>query len=167
MKRILVIGSGGAGKSTFAARLATVMGLPLIHLDAEYWQPGWVEPPKREWADKVEQLIAAECWVMDGNYGGTMEQRLAACDTVIFLDLPRWLCLWRVVKRYFRYRGQARPDMTPGCAEQLTLDFLWWIWNYPNQQRPQILARLALLEPGKRSVVLQSSAEIDTFFSAL
>jgi len=105
MRRVLVIGSGGAGKSTFARRLAQCAGLPLIHLDAIYWKPGWLETPKEEWTQVVESLLAGERWVMDGNYGGTLEQRLASCDTVVFLDLPRSLCLWRAAVRWVRFRG--------------------------------------------------------------
>ncbi|MBI1760547.1 MAG: DNA topology modulation protein [Acidobacteria bacterium] len=167
MKRVLVIGSGGAGKSTFAARLARATGLPLLHLDALYWQPGWVEPPKQEWAATVARLLAGERWVMDGNYGGTLEQRLAACDTVVFLDLPRSLCLWRVLKRYVQYRGRTRPDMTPGCPEQLSFEFLSWIWHYPAQRKPKLLARLAQLAPHQQALILQSTAEIERFFQTL
>ena len=72
MKRVLVIGSGGAGKSTFATRLGARLGLPVIHLDRVYWQPGWVETPKDEWLRKVEEMCAADAWVMDGNYSGTL-----------------------------------------------------------------------------------------------
>src|SRR5215218_8542893 len=114
MRRVLVLGSGGAGKSTFAARLAERTGLPLIHLDAEYWRPGWTGSPKREWLEKVERLTGGDEWIMDGNYGGTLQKRLAAADTVIFLDLPRIVCLARVVRRRLRFHGRTRPDMTPG-----------------------------------------------------
>src|SRR5688572_22342824 len=109
MERVLVIGSGGAGKSTFAKRLAERLGLPLVHLDAIYWRDGWIETPKEEWRGIVARLIGEPRWVMDGNYGGTMDMRLAAADTVIFLDMPRVVCLWRVVKRYFQFRGHAHP----------------------------------------------------------
>src|SRR4051812_43420428 len=106
MQRVLVIGPGGAGKSTFAVELAQRTGLPLIHLDALYWRPGWVEPAKGEWASTVEGLVATERWLLDGNYGGTMTARLRRCDTVIFLDRSRWLCLWRVIRRRAQYRGR-------------------------------------------------------------
>ena len=89
MRRVLVIGSGGAGKSTFAARLAARTGLPLIHLDACFWRSGWDPTPPDEWARRVADLMSRQEWVMDGNYGGTLDARLAACDTVIFLDVPR------------------------------------------------------------------------------
>mgnify|MGYP002149391403 FL=1 len=83
MKKILVIGSGGAGKSTFATRLGELLRINVVHLDRLHWKPGWVEPSKAEWAETVNELISREAWVMDGNYSGTLEQRLAACDTVV------------------------------------------------------------------------------------
>src|SRR4051812_11836598 len=98
MRRVVVIGSGGAGKSTLARRIGERLGLPVIHLDAEHWQSGWIEPSKEEWARRVSELVKADAWVIDGNYGGTMDSRLAACDTAIFLDLPRSLCVVRVVR---------------------------------------------------------------------
>ena len=89
MRRVLVIGSGGAGKSRFAVALGRRLGLPVIHLDAHFWHAGWVETPAAEWRERRwRSWSAGEAWVMDGNYGGTMAQRLATCDTVIFLDLP-------------------------------------------------------------------------------
>lgn len=163
MKRVLVIGSGGSGKSTFAIRLAAITGLPLIHLDAHFWQPGWVEMPRDEWAVKVEQLITQERWLMDGNFGGTMERRIAACDTVIFLDISRWVCLWRVILRRMRHHGHARPDMTPGCNEKLDWSFLWWIFRYPEQRRRWILRRLAALRPDQRVVVLDNTKAVEGF----
>ena len=93
MQRVIVIGSGGAGKSVFAARLAEGTGLPLIHLDALYWKPGWVAPAPDEWDETMRRLVAGERWIIDGNYSRTLEMRMAACDTAIFLDVPR--AVWR------------------------------------------------------------------------
>ena len=168
MKRVLVIGSGGAGKSAFARQLGEITGLPVIHLDAEYWRPGWVEPPKDEWAARVAELAGEERWIMDGNYGGTMPERIAAADTVVFLDLPRTTCLWSVVKRRFRYRGQARPDMTEGCDERLTLTFLKWVWDYPKTRRPGILASLRRARAdGRRVIRLRSRKAMAGFLAGL
>lgn len=165
MKRVLVIGSGGAGKSTLARRLGSRLGLPVIHLDVYFWRPGWVETPREEWARKVEELCAGDSWVMDGNYSGTLEMRLAACDTVIFLDLLPVLCIWRVLKRAAMYRNSTRPDMTAGCRENLQLKFLHWVWTYRKSRRPKILAALDRVAGEKRVIVLTSDAEVERFLA--
>jgi len=167
MRRVLVIGSGGAGKSTLAARIAARAGLPLVHLDALYWHRGWVETPKAEWARVVGELAARDAWVMDGNYGGTLPDRLQACDTVIFLDLPRVVCAWRVTRRWLRYRGRTRPDMAEGCDERMTWEFLRWIWTFPRRRRPEVLRQLAALDAGQRVVILRSAADVARFVAAL
>jgi len=136
MKRIAIIGPGRAGKSTLARQLGDRLGLPVIHLDAHYWHEGWTETPKDVWEQAVRELTRREAWILDGNYGGTMDIRLAAADTIIFLDLPPLLCLWRVGTRQIRYRGRTRPDMGPGCPERLTSFFLKYIWNYRRDRRP-------------------------------
>lgn len=166
MQRVLVIGAGGAGKSTFAARLGQRTGLPVIHLDREYWQPGWIEPSREAWKATVAQLIAGERWILDGNFGGSMDVRLQACDTVVVLDMRRLTCMRRVLMRRLRHRGSARPDMTPGCNEKLSLDFLWWIWTYPARRRPAVLQRLQALRSDQAAVVLRSDAEVERFLAS-
>src|SRR6185503_1778037 len=106
VQRVAVIGSGGAGKSVFSRELAERSGLPVIHLDREFWRPNWEPTPENEWADRVRSLAEAERWVMDGNYSHTMEIRFARADTVVFLDLPRLLCIWSVVWRWARFRNE-------------------------------------------------------------
>jgi adenylate kinase family enzyme len=163
MKKILVIGSGGAGKSTFAQRLGAVLGLEVIHLDSLYWSAGWVEMPKDEWKIKVEELLKKDSWLMDGNYGGTLDLRLAACDTVVFLDIPRSICLWRILKRRALYRRGSRPDMAEGCPERFTWQFIKWIWDYPRKRKPALLEKLKSHSQSKTIIVLKSQTEIEIF----
>jgi adenylate kinase family enzyme len=167
MQRILVIGSGGSGKTTVAKQIAHRLDLPLVHLDALYWQPGWHATEKSAWEATVRELVAAPRWVMDGNYGGTLDLRLARCDTVVFLDLPRVVCLSRVVKRWLMFRGQTRPDMTKYCPERLDWEFVRWIWTYPARRRAGILRRLATIRDDQRAIVLSSDAETRRFVAEL
>ena len=167
MRRVLVIGSGGSGKTTLARRLGKSAGLPVVHLDARYWRPGWVAPSPAEWEATVRQLLAAEAWIMDGNYGGTLDLRLGACDTVVFLDLPRTVCLWRVLKRQVRWRGRSRPELPAGCPERFSWEFLRWIWTYPSQRRAGILERLARLQPGTTVIHLRSDFEVEQFLARI
>jgi len=166
VRRILIIGPGGAGKSTLARALGRRLGLEVFHLDKFYWRPGWVEPPKDEWLKILEGLTARDAWSMDGNYSGTLDLRLARCDAVVFLDLPRTVCLRGIAKRRLAYRAKARPDMAEGCRERLTLEFVRWVWGYARRSRPKVLARLASAAPEKRIIHLRSRREVEQFLAA-
>ena len=163
MKRILVIGSGGSGKSTFATKLGQLLNLEVNHLDKFYWRPGWVEPSREEWLQTVTELINRDSWIIDGNYGGTLEVRIQRCDTIIFLDLPRVLCVWRILKRNLRYRRGGRPDMAEGCVEKVDPKFVAWVWNYSRRSRPRVLQLIREHADGKRIVWLRSKADVRKF----
>ena len=151
-----------------ARRLGDATGLPVIHMDREYWQPGWVQPEPSEWASRVDELAAGDSWIMDGNYGGTMAQRLARADTIVFLDVPRSVCVWGALKRRVAFHGRPRPDMTEGCEERLTFEFLKWIWDYPATRRPGILAMLREQRAaGKVVRRLRSRRSIERFVTAV
>jgi adenylate kinase family enzyme len=161
MKKVLIIGSGGSGKTTLAERLGEKTGIKVIHLDTLYWQPNWVRTDNDEWNKTIAELIAGDEWIMDGNYSRTMELRIAAADTVIFLDLPRTVCLWRVVKRAVRYYGKNRPDMAEGCNEKLDFEFVSWIWNYPKRTRPKAEALLEKFKDRLKVIRLISVREVE------
>src|SRR5436190_22242262 len=161
MRRVLVIGCSGAGKSTLAARLAGALGLPLIHLDREYWRAGWRPTPDDEFAVKIARLIERPRWVIDGNYGRTLDLRLQRADTVVHLDFPRWRCLAGVLKRTFRacnFEHRARPDMADGCPERWDWEFIEWIWDFGRTIRPATLATLAR-HAGRVNVVTLTNRE--------
>ncbi len=162
MNKVIVIGSGGAGKSTFSRRLGDALGIEVIHLDQLYWQPNWVEPAKEDWAATVQKLLTGEAWIIDGNYSGTRTMRLNACDTVILLDLPRTKCIFRVLKRIWKYRGRNRPEMAAECPEKFDLEFLLWVWNFPKKKKPGILAEFEHF-PNKDIVILHSDHEVEEF----
>jgi adenylate kinase family enzyme len=165
MKKILVIGSSGAGKSTFARRLGAATGIEVIHLDQIHWKPNWTEPAKEEWRATVENALRGDSWIMDGNFGGTMEMRVAASDTVIFLDLPPLVCIYRILKRVIFYYGKNRPDMAEGCNEKFDWKFIKWVWNYPAQTKPKVEALLKQFQNEKTIIRLTSSSEVENFFA--
>jgi adenylate kinase family enzyme len=163
MKKILIIGSSGAGKSTLSRRLHKVIGIEIIHLDKVFWQPNWVETPKDEWKRKVENLLKKDSWIIDGNYSNTIEMRVAACDTVIFLDLPPIVCIYRILKRVAFYKKGSRPDMAEDCDEKFDWEFIKWVWNYPNRSKPKVEALLKQFKDTKKIIRLQSKTEIENF----
>jgi adenylate kinase family enzyme len=144
MNRVLIIGISGAGKSTFGALLAARTGLPLIHLDREFWQPGWRIMPRDRWRAKVAELVSGDRWIVEGNYSATLDIRLPRADTVLWFDYPRRVALARIAKRIATTYGRVRSDMGAGCPEKLDLEFLRWVWNFPRQSRPLIADALAL-----------------------
>ncbi len=164
-----MIGSAGAGKTTFSRELGARTGLPVVHLDRLYWRPGWTPTPAAEWEPAVREVVARDRWVIDGNYGGTLALRLERADTAILLDVPRRTCLRRVLVRGVRGLGRTRPDVGPGCPERLVpdLEFLRWVWSYPRDVRPRMLARLAGFErAGGRVAVLRGPAEAQAFLDS-
>ena len=138
-----------------------------MHLDSLYWKSGWVETPDEEWQSVIRNLLVQDAWVMDGNFGGTLDMRLAAADTIIFLDLPTLVCIWRVIKRRVKFHKKSRPDMGGGCLEQLDLQFVHWIWTFRRTHRPEILKKLKLVESEKRVFILESSSAVKSFESGL
>jgi adenylate kinase family enzyme len=165
MERLLIIGSPGAGKSTLAAEVARLSGLPLIHLDRLHWKPGWVESGKEEFDSKVSEAIAGPRWVIDGNYGRTLPLRLTRADTVVDLDLPRWQCVLGVLRRAIAYRGRSRSDMAPGCPEQMNWEFVLYTLRFPGGGRRRI--EHALRGFAGRRIRLCSRREVRRFLDDL
>ena len=166
MRRILVLGSSGSGKTTFASRLSNRLGVEAIHLDYYYWRSNWVEPSQAEWEQILIDLLGQESWVMDGNYTSSLPLRLRYADAVIFLDFGRLRCFWRVFRRFWRYRGGNRPELPPGCDEKIDLDFVKWIWGYPRRIKPRVMA--ALQESGLQTLIfLKGPGEVKAFLENL
>ncbi len=134
-ERVLVIGSPGSGKSTFARRLALVSGLPLTHLDMLFWNSDRTTVPKEEFRRRLEELLQEDRWLIDGNFSGTMERRIESCRTVFFLDFPVEVCLEGVRSRF----GKPRPDI-PWIEQEEDPEFMEYIRGFPEKRRPKILA---------------------------
>ena len=142
MDRVLVIGPCGAGKSTLSVELGQKLDLPVFHMDQLNWRPGWVESSKDELRARLSIITAGERWLIYGNYGGTLDARMARADTVVYLDYPIRLCAWRLLRRIFKYRGRTRPDMTDECPERFDLDFFLYLVAWNTGPRPRTEARL-------------------------
>ena len=165
MKKIAVVGSPGSGKSTLARALHDITHIELIHLDTLFWKPGWVETPRDLWIKTQEDLIQGEEWIIEGSYQSTIDIRLNAADTIIFLDMPRCLCVWRVIKRHFMYSGKSRSDMAKGCPEMIRAQFIWDIWNFPHKERKELIRKLNNVYNDKQIIWLSSPKQIANFLS--
>ena len=166
MERIIIIGCGGAGKSTLAQKLGEKLDIPVVHLDKLFWKPGWVEMPKDEFDELLRQEMAKERWIMDGNFNRTLPERIARCDTVIYLDFNRFTCLMGVVKRVLTTYGTVRPDMGEGCPERVDFEFLKWVWSF-NKNKREGNYRLLNEATHAETIVLKNRRAVKKFLSQL
>ncbi|MBE6606724.1 MAG: adenylate kinase [Ruminococcaceae bacterium] len=135
MKRIIVIGCPGSGKSTFSRALHNITGIALYHLDMMYWNADKTTVERSLFHNRLSDALEKDEWIIDGNYGSTMELRLAACDTVFFLDYPLDVCLDGIKERC----GKPRSDM-PWIETEEDVEFIEFIKNFNEKQRPHVLA---------------------------
>lgn len=157
MKKVIVIGCPGSGKSRLSKALSEKTGLPLYHLDMMYWKADKTKVEKSLFLERLSEAIENEEWLIDGNYSSTMEMRLEACDTVIFLDFPKELCIKGIMERF----GKPRSDM-PWIETEEDAEFMEYIKGFNEQSRPAIIK---LLEKycEKNIFVLKNREEADAF----
>lgn len=159
----MIIGCGGTGKSTLSKRLHQITNIPLYHLDQYFWLPNWTEIDRTQWQEINKDIIQKESWIMDGNYGSTMDMRLKAADTVIFLNRPWYVSLSRVMLRTLKSYGRTRPDMTENCPERLEWKFFHYIMMYNKTRRPNILRKLDALPKNTAVYILKTDSAIEAF----
>lgn len=160
--KIAILGLSGSGKSTLAKQLGSFYHTPVLHLDAVHFLPGWVERVPGE----EEQLVTSfldthSSWVMDGNYTKTCyARRLEEADQIIVLAFNRFLCLWRVIRRWWANRGAVRDSSAPGCMEKIDAEFVWWVLY-----QGRTPARIARQYPEK-FILIQNPRQLARFLSS-
>ena len=159
MKKVIVIGCPGSGKSTVSRALHNKTGIPLYHLDMMYWNADKTTVEKSVFLERLSVVLEKDEWIIDGNYGSTMELRMAACDTVIFLDYPLDVCLDGIRER----RGKPRSDM-PWIETEEDSEFIEFIKNYNEQQKPKVLELLKKYSD-KNIIILESREQADAFLN--
>ena len=138
----------------------------MVHLDKLFWKPGWVEETPEEFDRKLAVELENPRWIMDGNFNRTMPQRVAKCDTIIYLDFSRVACLLGVLKRVITTYGTVRPDMGEGCPERVDLEFLKWVWNYNRDKRERNYQLLNEAE-NVETIVLKNRRMVRCFMQSL
>ena len=159
MKKVIVIGCPGSGKSTVSRALHNKTGIPLYHLDMMYWNADKTTVEKSVFLERLFAVLEKDEWIIDGNYGATMELRMAASDTVIFLDYPLNVCLNGIKERF----GKPRSDM-PWIETEEDSEFIEFIKNYNEQQKPKVLELLKKYGD-KNIIILKSREQVDAFLN--
>jgi adenylate kinase family enzyme len=163
----MIIGQPGSGKSRLARELGALTGLPVVHMDRIHWQCGWRERTTSEKAALCLAVHAREQWVFEGIHTATSSDRLARCDTVIWLDYPFALRFRRIIWRLLIHYGRARPDMPAGCPERFDRAFLIWVWNTRHSARETLRSFFAAIPEGKVRHYLDSDAAVARFLDEL
>lgn len=166
MRRVAVLGRAGAGKTTVARRMGEALGVPVIHLDALFWNADWTSVGAESFAEQQGAAIAQDAWVLDGNYSTVpgFAERLSRADVIVIVDAPLAVCLWRVVRRWLRFRGTTRPDL--GASERLDLAFLRWIVSW-SRRHPDFAGEVRSMVPGKPVRVVRRDHDIEDLLAAV
>ncbi|RDI45435.1 topology modulation protein [Falsibacillus pallidus] len=171
MKKIMVVGiSAGVGKSTFAKKIGDLLDIPVHHLDRHFWKPGWAQATFEEFRGAQEEILEHDRWIIEGNYTATYDMRAEQADTIIYLELPRYVCIYRVFKRFFKNIGRTRPDLGPDCKEKIDWPFLKFIWTTYYPRKAQMQKRFTAFQSlgkDKTIVELKNKKEIADYLQSL
>jgi adenylate kinase family enzyme len=168
-ERIMVIGCSGGGKSTLSRKISQRLDLPYFSMDKEFfWLPGWIKRSKDEERRLIAEVVAGGRWLMDGTGPSTFDLRVPRTQLVVWVRMPRWLCLWGICKRAFFHFGKTRPDMAPGCLERVPdREFLTYIWTFEERFAPLVVAGLDKHGPEVPVFQLKSRRDVNRLLDLL
>ena len=167
MKRVMIIGQPGSGKSWLAREMGRITGLPVHHMDHIHWRSGWVERDPEEKTAMARAVHAQEQWIFEGGHSRTWDDRVARADTCIWLDFPLWFRSWQVFRRTLQHYGRTRPDLPEGCPEQFSWEFYKWIWDTRNTGRNKPTAIFKAAPPHLTLVRLTSRRAVSDYTGRL
>jgi adenylate kinase family enzyme len=169
MRKIAVVGPVGGGKSHLASELGKLLGIPVLHLDALFWGPGWVATPPDEWKARQRRELAADSWIAEAQFDDVLVDWFREADTVVFVDASPLRCLWRVARRRLnREAGVGTPaGSEPGASHKALAKFIRNQWHYRTSVRRQLLAELEREQEGRRVVVVRRRSDTAAFLSGV
>ena len=169
MNRIMIFGFSGGGKSTLARKMGEILGIEPTHFDAIHWLPNWVESTREYKREVIKPILERDRWIIEGNYRHIYwQERLELADTVIFIDVNRFTCMYQAWKRSRIYKGKTRPDMGEGCTEKFDLEFAKWVFFKGRKKRRDYLETMKMLkDTGKDTYILKGKKDINKFLKGL
>lgn len=169
MKRVMIVGGPGSGKSMLARLLGKQSGLPVYHMDKIHYRAGWLERTREEKDLLTYEVHMKDSWIFEGGHSNTYEERVSRADTFVWLDIPVALRIFRVLKRSLRYYGQSRPDLAEGCPERFnlqTIEFLHFIWRTRRSARARLMKIYENPPQHLRVVRIRTKSEFAAFLQA-
>lgn len=164
----MIIGCPGAGKSTFAVTLAKQTNLPLIHLDYYFFDLSYgYNADKTAWKERVAKLAQGNRWIIEGNYKSTLSERLSRADTIIYFDYPRYVILWRMLKRRIQYHGSSRPGMPASYVEKIDPNIVKLAWSFKRTNKPVIDKVLEKYKGSKKIIILKKASDAAHFLESI
>ncbi|SEN26702.1 AAA family ATPase [Bradyrhizobium sp. OK095] len=168
MRRIIVVGSQGSGKTSLSRNLGRKLRLPVVHLDVLYWQPGWKPSDTASFRTRVAEATSGDAWVVDGSFSGlAFDLTLARAELLVVIDRPRWLCQWRILWRSAFDRDTTRPDLPEGGPEQFDWRLMREAWRYEVARAPVIEAERVQYGPDVPVVRLRRDRDIANFLDSV
>ena len=169
MDRIMIFGFSGGGKSTLARKMGEILDIEPTHFDRLHWLPGWVESTRDYKREMIKPVLERDRWIIEGNYHHIYwNERLEKADTIIFIDVNRFTCIYQDWKRSLMYKGKTRPDMGEGCTEKFDLEFAKWVFFKGRKKRRENIRMMKYLKNnGKDTYILKSRKDINKFLEGL
>ena len=167
MRRIVVIGPLGAGKSTLALKISRLLGIPVHHLDWLYLGDSWTPTPPAEWQALLDRIVAGESWIIDGNFTSSLPQRFAAADIVIYLDISPLTSTIRATRRRILHRWRPAPGVPGGSRPMFDAQLFRWIWTFPKRNRLYLLEQLRQPAVAEKTIILRTPRDVRRFLRSL
>lgn len=162
ISKISIIGGSGCGKTTLSDNIGKELGLPVCHIDGIHHLENWVVRDKDERDKMILEKIAEEKWVIDGTYRSTLKERLEKADLVIYLDYSRLAQVRGALGRWIKNHGQEKPEI-PGCKEQMSFQFLSWVWNWRKEKRQDVVEEIKRIDTSK-VLVFKNRRELNKWY---